>query len=108
MQHQAILTQLGYSVSESAVAQVKRVIENTAGFEHIEKHLITLHDALKAHHSFVALSSNKDYFKIKNEAQGEEMIEEVNAMIAKWSDKYKITLEKVPNKNTYYVLGYKS
>ena len=36
------------------------------------------------------------------------MIEEVNAMIAKWSEKYKITLEKVPNKNTYYILGYKS
>jgi len=36
------------------------------------------------------------------------MIEEVNDMILKWSAKYKITVEKVPNKNTYYVIGYKS
>ena len=31
----------------------------------------------------------------------------VNEMISKWAAKYKITLEKVPNKNTYYVIGYK-
>jgi hypothetical protein len=108
MHIEAILTQLGYTISPSTRAQVERVIDSTVGFEHIEKHLIALHDALKAHHSFVALSSNKEYFKIKNEAQGVEMVEEVNAIIAKWSEKYKITLEKVPNKNTYYVLGYKS
>lgn len=108
MHSEAILTQLGYTISPSTRSQAERVIENTVGFEHIEKHLIALHDALKAHHSFVALSSNKEYFKIKNEAQGAEMVDEVNEMIAKWSEKYKITLEKVPNKNTYYVLGYKS
>lgn len=108
MQKQAILTQLGYNVTPNVEAQVERVIRNTTGFEHVEKHLIALHDALKTHHSFVALSSNKDFFKIKNEAQGAEMVDEVNEMIAKWSEKYKITLEKVPHKNTYYVIGYKS
>ena len=107
MQKQAILTQLGYSVTPNAEAQLERVINNTVGFEHIEKHLISLHDALKVHHSFVALSSNKDYFKIKNEATSAEEIDEVNEMISKWAAKYKITLEKVPNKNTYYVIGYK-
>ena len=108
MHIEALLTQLDYTVSPSSRAQLERVVANTAGFEHVEKHLIALHDALKAHHSFVALSSNKDHFKIKNEAHGTEMVDEVNEMIAKWSDKYKITLEKVPNKHTYYVLGYKS
>ncbi len=107
MQKQAILTQLGYSVTPNAEAQLERVINNTVGFEHVEKHLIALHDALKVYHSFVALSSNKDYFKIKNEATGAELIDEVNEMISKWAAKYKITLEKVPNKNTYYVIGYK-
>ena len=68
MHRQAILTQLGYSVSENTVAQLERVIANTVGFEHVEKHLITLHDALKPYYSFVALSSTKDYFKIKNES----------------------------------------
>ena len=107
MQTEAILTQLGYSVTPNAQAQLERVINNTIGFEHIEKHLISLHDTLKAHHSFVALSSNKEYFKIKNEAVGAEMVDEVNELITKWATKYKITLEKVPNKDTYYVIGYK-
>ncbi len=107
MHRQAILTQLGYSVSENTLAQLERVIANTVGFEHVEKHLITLHDALKPYYSFVALSSTKDYFKIKNEAHDTEMVDEVNEMITKWATKYKITLEKVPYKNTYYVIGYK-
>ena len=107
MEKQAILTQLGYSVTPKSEAQLECVINNTVGFEHIEKHLLALHDALKVHHSFVALSSNKEYFKIKNEATGAELIDEVNELIAKWAAKFKITLEKVPNKNTYYVIGYK-
>ncbi|MDD3324687.1 MAG: hypothetical protein PHN38_06170 [Sulfurospirillaceae bacterium] len=107
MTKDALLMQLDYAVSDSSLAHLQQVIDNTEGFEHIEKHLIALHDALKSHLSFVALSSSKDYFKIKNEAKGEEMVKEVEEMIQKWSQKYKITLEKVPNKNTYYVLGYK-
>lgn len=108
MNNHAILTQLGYTISPSTEAQAERVIANTAGFESIEKHLIALHDALKVHHSFVAFSNNKDYFKIKNEAIGAEMVEEVNEIIAKWATKYKVTLEKVPQKDTYYIVGYKS
>ena len=108
MDKQAILTQLGYSVTPSIEAHVTRVIDNTVGFEHIAKHVIALHDALKSHHSFVALSNNKDYFKIKNEAIGDEMVDEVNELIAKWATKHKVTLEQVPNKNTYYVLGFKA
>ncbi len=105
MRSDAILNQLGYSITESSVSQVKRVIENTKNFDYVEKHLITLHDALKSHLSFVAMSSSYDYFKIKNEAQGEEMVQSTTDMIQKWSEKYKIALEKVPNKETYYVLG---
>jgi hypothetical protein len=107
MEKQAILTQLGYSVTPKSEAQLECVINNTVGFEHIEKHLLALHDALKVHHSFVALSSNKDYFKIKNEATDADLLAEVNELILKWAAKFKITLEKVPNKNTYYVIGYK-
>ena len=108
MNNHAILTQLGYTISPSTEAQAERVIANTAGFESIEKHLIALHDVLKVHHSFVAFSNNKDYFKIKNEAIGDEMVDEVNELIAKWATKHKVTLEQVPNKNTYYVLGFKA
>ncbi|HIP29528.1 MAG TPA: hypothetical protein EYG93_04290 [Sulfurospirillum arcachonense] len=107
MTNDAILKQLGYTVTQSAMAQVEKVIKNTHNFEQVEKHLITLHDQLQAHLSYIALSSNKDYFKIKNEAKGTEMISEVNEIIAHWSDKYKIDIEKVDGKDTYYVIGYK-
>ncbi|MDX1810066.1 MAG: hypothetical protein R3331_11055 [Sulfurospirillaceae bacterium] len=105
MRRDAILNQLGYSITENNLSQIQKVIENTKDFDYVEKHLITLHDALKAHLSFVAMSSTSDYFKIKNDAQGEEMIKSANEVIQKWSDKYKIALQKVPNKETYYVLG---
>ncbi len=108
MQYEALLTQFGYAISPSTLAQIERVVTNTIGFEQVEKHLLALHDALQVHHSFVSLSNNQDYFKIKNEALGEAMIDEVNEIIAKWSEKYKISLEKVINKNTYYVIGYKA
>ncbi len=107
MTNDAILKQLDYTVTDSALAQVEKVMSNTHGFDYVEKHLITLHDQLKAHLSYIALSSTKDYFKIKNEAKGEEMIKEVNEMIARWSEKFKIDIEKVDGKDTYYVLGYK-
>ncbi len=105
MRRDAILRQLGYSVTPNALNQVQRVIENTKDFDYVEKHLIALNDALKPRLSFVAISSTQDYFKIKNEAEGKEMVQSVNEMIANWSKKYKIELEKVPNKETYYVLG---
>jgi hypothetical protein len=107
MTNDAILKQLDYTVTQSALAQVEKVKGNTHGFDYVEKHLITLHDQLKAHLSYVALSSTKDFFKIKNDAKGEEMIAEVNEMIIHWSEKFKIEIEKVPGKDTYYILGYK-
>ncbi len=107
MTNDAILKQLDYTVTKSALAQVEKVKNNTHGFDYVEKHLITFHDQLKAHLSYVALSSTKDFFKIKNDAKGEEMIKEVNDMVSHWSKKFKIALEKVDDKHTYYILGYK-
>ncbi|MBL0686287.1 MAG: hypothetical protein JJV95_02695 [Sulfurospirillum sp.] len=107
MTNDAILKQLGYTVTKSAMLQVEKVINNTHGFNYVEKHLISLHDKLKIHLSYVALSSTKDYFKIKNLSQGDEMIAETNEIIKQWSEKFKIVLEKVDGKDTYYVVGYK-
>ncbi|MCF6173565.1 MAG: hypothetical protein L3J44_07290 [Campylobacteraceae bacterium] len=105
MRRDAILRQLGYSVTPNATQQVGRIIENTKDFDYVEKHLISLHDTLKPCLSFVAISSTHDYFKIKNEAVGKEMIKSTDEIIKKWSKKYKIALQKVPNKETYYILG---
>ncbi len=105
MRRDAILRQLGYSVTPNALEQVQRVMENTKDFDYVEKHLISLHDALKPKLSFVSISSTHDYFKIKNEAGTTEMIKNTNEVINQWSKKYKIAVQKVPNKDTYYVLG---
>jgi len=105
MRRDAILRQLGYTITPNAIEQVGRVINNTKNFDYVEKHLIALNDSLKPLLSFIAISSTHDYFKIKNEAKGEEMINGVSEIIQDWSRKYKIELEKVPNKETYYILG---
>jgi len=107
MRKDAILKQFDYTVTQSALAQLQKVMDNTNNFDYVEKHLLTLHDQLKAKLSYVALSSNKDFFKIKNDAVEDSIAKDVNTMILNWSDKYKIDIEKVPNKETYYVLGYK-
>ena len=108
MRKDAILKQFDYTVTSSALAQLQKVMDNTNNFDYIEKHLLTLHDQLKSKLSYVALSSNKDLFKIKNDAAEESIAKDVDNMITQWSKKYKIEIEKVPNKETYYVLGYKN
>ncbi len=102
---ETLLVQFGYQVSENSKAQLKKVIENTKGFDHIGKHILALNDNLKPYNSYVTLSSTKDYFKIKNEGKTEEEVEAVNEIIQKWANKYKVKLQKVENKETYYILG---
>jgi len=102
---ETLLVQFGYRQSENAKTQLKRVIKNTKGFEHIGKHLLALNDNLKPFDSYVTLSSTHDYFKIKNEGKDEEEIEKVNTLIKKWTDKYKVKLQKVEGKETYYIIG---
>ncbi len=103
-----LLTQFGYSITPSTEEQAKAIIENTKGFEHVEKHLVTLNDKLKNYEGFVGLSSSHEYFKIKNTSKDEETVKLVEDMILQWSQKYKIKIEKVPNKQTYYVIGYEN
>ncbi len=102
---ETLLVQFGYQISDNSMAQLKRVIENTKGFEHIGKHILALNDNLKPYDSYVTLSSTKDYFKIKNEGKNEEEIAKINEIIQKWAEKYKVKLQKVDGKETYYILG---
>ncbi|MBE0491385.1 MAG: hypothetical protein IBX44_03925 [Sulfurospirillum sp.] len=108
MTNEALLVQLDYTPTDSSLTQVDNIKANTSGFDYVMKHIITLQDQLKAHFCFVALSSTKDYLKIKNVASTAQRVDEVNEIIQKWSKKYKINLEKVDGKETYYVLGYES
>lgn len=103
---EGLLTQFGYSVTPSSLEQAKKIIANTSGFENVEKHLVALNDKLKNYLGFVGLSGSKNYFKIKNTSPDKEVRQIVENTINQWSQKYKIAVQKVPNKETYYVLGY--
>ena len=103
---EALLKQLGYSATEQSVEQIKKAIGNTKGFEKFSKHLLSLHDELAHLKALVALSSSKDVFKIKGSVEtSDEIQEEFTQLVKKWSEKYKIRLEQVANKPTYYIIG---
>lgn len=102
-QLEAFLVQLGYS--NNALKQLRLIVENTRDFSDIAKHIITLHDKLQSKLSYIALSGSYNYLKIKNEAKQEAIIKEVNDMIYTWAKKYKIELQKVQGKETFYILG---
>ena len=106
MQHDAMLTQLGYSPNEALVSQLKRIEENTVGYEKIQKHIMDLHDHLKVDGSFVALSNSEDCFKIKVEANSPELAQEAHEKVKHFSDKFKVIINKLPNKETYYIVGF--
>lgn len=108
MTAEALLTQFGYSVTQNSLDQVNAIIKNTKGFEQVQRHLVSLNDKLKNYLGFVGLSGSKNYFKIKNTSLDEEVRKMVEEMIIKWSQKYKITVQKVPNKETYYIIGYEN
>lgn len=47
MSPEVVLSQLGYSKSESALKQAEIMIKNTKDFEKFAKHIISLNDHLK-------------------------------------------------------------
>ncbi|MBL4730426.1 MAG: hypothetical protein JKY28_03470 [Sulfurimonas sp.] len=106
MQRDAILTQLGYTPNKALVEQLKNIEKNTHGYEKIQKHIMDLHDHLKVHHSFVALSNSEDCFKIKVEGKTTVSSQKAHEKIKHFSDKFKITINKLDKKETYYIVGF--
>jgi len=100
----AMLTQLGYTINESVKAQMENIIKNTKDFMDIQKHIIQLNDALKPFQAYIAMSNSNNYLKIKNES-ATQSLKKVDEMINDWAKKYKINLQKVENKETYYIIG---
>jgi len=107
MQYDALLNQFDYTPNPTLKIQLKRIIENTEGFEKIEKHIVDLHDALKVDSSYVAMSNSVDFLKIKVEAPSPERTEEALEKINRFSERYKVELEKVEGKETYYIKRFK-
>jgi hypothetical protein len=106
MQREAMLTQLGYVPNDALIKQLAEIEKNTLGYEKIQKHVMDLHDHLKVYNSFVALSNSKNYLKIKVESPTQEIAEEAHEKIERFSEKFKVKLEKLENKKTYYIIGF--
>ncbi len=108
MTPQALLTQFNYPINEQTIAQMSKIIENTVGFEDFSKHLLSLKDALIPSDGVIALSNSQNYLKIKcDENSAHSTIDAFNEVVHHWANKYKITLQKVGAKPTYYIIGQK-
>ena len=106
MQDKAMLIQLGYAPNEALIKHFKEIKKSTAEYEKIEKHIMDLNDQLKVNNAYVALSNSKNYFKIKIESPTPELAKEAHKKVKHFSEKFKINIEKLPNKETYYIVGY--
>ncbi len=103
---EALLSQLGYAKTEQTLDQMEKTIANTHGFEHFSKHILALHDNIAPLKGFVALSNSKNVFKIKgSEDVSTEINEDFSTLVENWAKKYKVNIEKVAKKPTYYIIG---
>jgi len=108
MNVEAILTQLGYVPNDTLIKQLKEIQDNTTEYKKIEKHIMDLNEHLKVNNAYVALSNTENYLKIKVDSLTPEIANEAHAKIQHFSEKYKVNVDKLPNKETYYILGYQS
>jgi len=103
---EALLTQLGYTHSDQTLKQINDIMTNTKGFAKFSQHIPSFNDALAVEKGFIAMSNSENYLKIKcEEDTSADNISAFNALVKHWIDKYKLQIEKVDNKNTYYILG---
>lgn len=106
MTYETVLNQLGYTPNEALMEQLSRIEKNTHGYDKIIKHILDLHESLKTAESYVALSNSNDYFKIKMDSTSEISTAEALEKINHFAEKYKVILEKVEGKPTYYIAGF--
>ena len=103
---EVIISQLSLGNSESILNQTQSAIKNTKEFDKFSKHIISLNDKLKHMNSYISLSNTKEYFKIKCDPSNDNgIVEEFTNELSHWSTKYNVMLEKVENKNVYYIIG---
>ena len=106
MQREAMLTQLGYVPNDALIQQLQKIEESTSGYEKIKKHILDLHDHLKVDGSYIAMSNSNNFLKIKIDALSPELAQEAHEKIRHFSEKFKVNVEKLQNKETYYILGF--
>ena len=105
LETEGFLIQLGYPANEANKEKLHKVIQNTKGFEQIERHLIQLNDTLKSAKAYVTLSNNKDLLKIKKDTESEEYDRLIDEIVQNWAQKYKVALQYHPQNKIYYIQG---
>jgi hypothetical protein len=103
---EVLVAQLDLGHGDATLKQTQTAIENTKGFDKFSKHIISLNDKLKHMNGYITLSNSHPYFKIKcDQADSAEILQEFKDEINHWSDKYEVELQKVDNKDVYYIIG---
>lgn len=106
MSPEVVLSQLGYSKSESALKQAEIMIKNTKDFEKFAKHIISLNDHLKKMNAYVGFSNKTEYLKIKcDENDSDEILKEFHNEVSHWADKYGVKVQQISERPIYYILG---
>ena len=102
MDHNALLTQLGYNVDETTTEHMRRILNNTDGL--LPKSVIELNDHLKPHLCFVAMCGSVYRQNIKIVATVKYINVVFDEIIKSWANKYKMDIKKI-NETTYYIMG---
>ena len=103
---EGLLTQLGYTQTPQVLSQMKEIVENTSNFSKFSPHIPSFNDALKVEKAYIAMSNSHNYLKIKcNEDTNASNLSAFRELVNHWEKKYKLNIEKVEKKNTYYLLG---
>ena len=100
-----LLIQLDYPLNEATKKQLIKITDNTKEFFSFAQHIFSLKDKLKLVDGTVTMSNSNPYLKIKSNSKIESEIEEFNKIVNSWASKYKVELQKVEGKNTYYIVG---
>ena len=104
---ESLLKQLKLSVSDHSLALMGTIIKSTKGSQQFFKHLFSLNDALAHVNAFIAPSNSVDLLKIKyhGDHNDEAYRSKFHDAVIHWGQKYKVELEKVEGKETYYIKG---
>lgn len=102
-----LLVQLGYPTTEVMMEQMNNIIDHTKGFERFSKHLLGLNDDLQHYGGYIAMSNSFSKLKIKTDNTRKEDLLAFEYLIEQWSDKYKVSLRKIDDRETYYIIGQK-
>lgn len=107
LSNEAILTQLGYRVNEQNLKQIETILKNTQGLQKFLPHLPSFSDALAIEKAFISMSNSHPYLKIKcEEDRSSNNLANFLELLEHWATKYKLKLQKVENKETYYIIGH--